>query len=73
MCAEVRKDSSHVGFAAGRPIYPKPAEELAEDSAVMKDANRALGLTNMENPCSIVTLPFRLYLMPRCRTWDWCR
>ena len=35
----------------------KPAEELAEDSAVMKDANRALGLTNMENPLlRIVTL-----------------
>lgn len=35
----------------------KPAEELAKDSAMMKDANRALGLTNMENPLlRIVTL-----------------
>ena len=35
----------------------KPAEELAEDSAMMKDANRVLGLTNMENPLlRIVTL-----------------
>lgn len=38
-------------------ISLKPAEELAEDSAMMKDANRALGLTNMENPLlRIVTL-----------------
>ena len=51
------KDSSHIGFAAGRLMSLKPAEELAEDSAVMKDANRALGLTNMENPLlRIVTL-----------------
>ena len=35
----------------------KPAEELAEDSAVMKDANRALGLTNMENPLLRIVTP----------------
>lgn len=35
----------------------KPAEELAEESAKMKEANRSLGLTNMENPLlRIVTL-----------------
>lgn len=38
-------------------ISLKKAEELAKDSARMKDANRALGLTEMENPLlRIVTL-----------------
>lgn len=38
-------------------ISLKPAEELAKDSAEMKDANRALGLVDMENPLlRIVTL-----------------
>lgn len=38
-------------------ISLKPAEQLAVDNAQMKDANRALGLVNMENPLlRIVTL-----------------
>lgn len=38
-------------------ISLKPAEELAVDNAAMKDANRALGLIDMENPLlRIVTL-----------------
>lgn len=38
-------------------ISLKKAEDLAKDSAKMKDANRALGLTEMENPLlRIVTL-----------------
>lgn len=38
-------------------ISLKPAEELAVDNAKMKDANRALGLVDMENPLlRIVTL-----------------
>ena len=35
----------------------KPAEELAKDNQKMKEANRILGLTEMENPLlRIVTL-----------------
>ncbi len=38
-------------------ISLKPAEELAIDNAQMKEANRALGLVDMENPLlRIVTL-----------------
>ena len=38
-------------------ISLKPAEELAKDSQKMKEANRALGLVDMENPLlRIVTL-----------------
>lgn len=58
MCAVKEKKVLHtLALPLAGLMSLKPAEELAEDSAAMKDANRALGLTNMENPLlRIVTL-----------------
>lgn len=50
-------------------ISLKPAEELAVDNALMKDANRALGLVDMENPLlRIVTLA--LPVIPEAKMSD---
>lgn len=50
-------------------ISLKPAEQLAVDSAQMKDANRALGLVNIENPLlRIVTLA--LPVIPEAKMSD---
>lgn len=50
-------------------ISLKPAEELAVDNALMKDANRTLGLVDMENPLlRIVTLA--LPVIPEAKMSD---
>lgn len=53
----------------GGLISLKPARELAEDSELMKEANRALGLTGMDNPLlRIVTLA--LPVIPEAKMSD---
>lgn len=58
MCAVKDQEVLHtLALPLAGLISLKPAEELAKDSAVMKEANRTLGLTGMENPLlRIVTL-----------------
>ena len=49
--------------------YLKDATELAKDSQVMKEANRELGLTGLENPLlRIVTLA--LPVIPKVKMSD---
>lgn len=65
-----------LAFCRWRALCPLSPQRLAEDSAMMKDANRALEPYNMGKsfaPQLATPYPFRLYLMQDVRTWDWCR
>lgn len=70
MCAVENNSIIHtLALPVGGLISTKEAKELAEDAALMKEANRKLGLTAMENPLlRIVTLA--LIVIPEVKMSD---